>query len=98
MGSPTAIGTPLLKPNTEADRKVAPTGWITAAQTAFLEKLRPFWSLAEDVNSSDLDLCEYENQTVMYFNVGEQHYDNALALAVSPLPLHKFLQGFFRRA
>ena len=24
------------------------------------------------MNSSDLDLVEYQNQTVMYFNVGEQ--------------------------
>jgi hypothetical protein len=76
-------------------RTVAPVGWISAAQAAFLRKLAAFVNHADDLNSSDMDLCEWRGQTVIFFNVGEQHYDNALALALSPLPLDAFLHGFF---
>jgi hypothetical protein len=31
----------------------------------------------------------------MYFNWGEQHTDNGLAVAVADMPLKEFLQGFF---
>jgi hypothetical protein len=54
---------------------------------------RRFVNHADDLNSSDMDLCEWRGQTVIFFNVGEQHYDNALALALSPLPLDAFLHA-----
>jgi hypothetical protein len=61
----------------------------------FLNKLHYFWSLADDVNSSDLDLCEWNNRTVIYFNVGQQSDDNVLAMAVADMPLATFLEGWF---
>lgn len=70
-------------------------GWLTKQMAAFLTKLSNFFEKVEDVNCSDLDLCEFNNQTVMYFNWGEQHYDNGIALAVANMPLTQFLQGFF---
>lgn len=42
-----------------------------------------------------MDLCEWNNQTVMYFNWGEQGNDNGLALAVADMPLSAFLQSWF---
>jgi hypothetical protein len=110
MGSAASIGTPLLKPNATLDQAVAPAvasvteaadgtgpngGWITAQMAAFLTKMRFFYSQSTDINTSDLDLCEWRNQTVMYFNWGEQHTDNGLAVAVADMPLKEFLQGFF---
>ena len=68
---------------------------ITAKMRRFLNKMRPFWSLVDDVNTSDMDLCEFKNQTIMYYAVGEQHYDNTLAVAVADMPLKDFLEGFF---
>ena len=87
MGSSSAIGTPLLLPNGTADRAVAPgarfgepadgTGpsnaYVTQERWAFLSKLASFFGRSPDVNVSDMDLCEWRNQTLMYFNWGEQH-------------------------
>jgi hypothetical protein len=101
MGSATDVGQPLLRPNPAADQAVAPTDGaapLSPAMDFFLRKLRYFWSLAADVNTSDLDLCEFNGSTIMYFNWGEQHYDNALALAVADMPMAQFLRGFFPTA
>jgi hypothetical protein len=110
MGSTTSIGAPLLKPNATVDQAVAPAaasvgeaadgsgpskGWITQQMAALLTKLGFFFSQSADVNTSDMDLCEFRNQTVMYFNWGEQHNDNGLAVAVADMPMKDFLQGFF---
>jgi len=110
MGSNVSIGLPLYVPNPAADKALAPVvahdgdpadgtssnrGWLTRDMAAFLGKLRAFWGQSPDWNSSDMDLCEYRNETVMYFNWGEQHHDNGLALAVIPISLASFLRGFW---
>ena len=77
MGSASSIGTPLLSPNATLDQKVAPGvanegdaadgrngGWLTKQMAAFLTKLSNFFEKVQDVNCSDLDLCEFNNQTV----------------------------------
>ena len=94
MGSTTAIGTPLLAPNTTADLRVAPDKW-TNVHGETLRKFAPFIADVHDVNTSDLDLCEYEGKTVLFYCAGEQHYDNVLVVATSDMPLDAFLQSFF---
>jgi hypothetical protein len=54
-----------------------------------------FNSKSVDVNLSDLDLCEFNGQTVMFFVWGQQHYDNGVAIAVSDMPLANFLPSWF---
>lgn len=108
MGLKDAVGNPLLLPNSTLDQTIAPVlpsegavapqHGITPEMYRLLNKMRPFWSLVDDVNTSDMDLCEFNNQTVMYYAVGEQHYDNTLALAVADMPLKDFLEGFFPAA
>ncbi len=94
MGSNAQVGTPLLKPNNTADLAIAPEKWSNV-HAAMLRKLSPFISDDPDVNTSDLDLCEFEGQTVMYYCAGQQHYDNVLVVATSDVGLDAFLQSFF---
>ena len=42
-----------------------------------------------------MDLCEWYNATIMVFNWGCQHHTEALAVAMSPVPLEAFLQAWF---
>ena len=108
MGLTTGVGTPLLQPNSTVDQMLpsaaAPGNpadgsvdnkWVTSTMWKFLSKLRTFWSRVVDVNSSDLDLCEYQNRTIMYFNVGQQSNDNLLAVAVADMPMTAFLEAWF---
>jgi hypothetical protein len=107
MGSTTEVGTPLLGPPTPAtaatDKAVAPREWhpdlydslvgMKTNTTAPTEN----WTAWEDCNSSDMDLCEWKGQTLMMFNWGCQHSTEALALALSPVPLDGFLRGWFSK-
>ncbi|MBI3911869.1 MAG: hypothetical protein HY320_13180, partial [Armatimonadetes bacterium] len=50
---------------------------------------------AVNINNSDVDLCEFEGKTWIYYAWGDQHGTELLALAVYEGPLKRFLQGFF---
>jgi hypothetical protein len=111
MGRAKSVGQPLLGPPTKRtaalDKAVAPRAWhpdlhdvLKAMQTKAPaagagKNATANWTAWEDCNSSDMDLCEYNNQTVMIFNWGCQHTTEALAVALSPMPLDTFLQGWF---
>jgi hypothetical protein len=97
MGSPTAVGRPLLVPNAVKDRALAPKKWHPSVYDELSNPRGRIqnWPQWEDCNSSDMDLCEWRNQTIMVFNWGCQHTTEAIALAVSPMPLDAFLQAWF---
>ncbi len=50
---------------------------------------------ARDVNNSDLELCEYQGKTVMYYSWGDQQGTEFLAEAVYDGSMKAFLQGWF---
>ena len=50
---------------------------------------------AENINNSDVDLCEYRGKTVIYYSWGNQRGVEFLAEAVYEGPLARFLRGFF---
>ena len=102
MGSPTAEGTPLLAPDPTKDRALAGSEWLpdahNALQAAGSDPRIANWTQWEDCNSSDMDLVEINGTTLMVYNWGCQHTTEALALAVSPMPLDVFLKGWFESA
>lgn len=51
---------------------------------------------AVNLNNSDIDYCEWNGQTVIYYSWGDQHGTEFLAHAACEGPLNKFLQGYFR--
>ena len=67
--------------------------------------MSPWWSSAEDVNDSDLDLVEYDNSdsalgpvgpmVLMFYCWGSQHSNNGLGLASAPGTLNDFLSAWF---
>ena len=98
MGSPTAVGQPLLQPVAARDKALAPRDWHPDLYETLKQAADPQikgWEEWEDCNSSDMDLCEWNKTTVMVFNWGCQHATEALALAVSSMPLDDFLQSWF---
>eukprot|EP01043_Picozoa_sp_COSAG02_P063022 COSAG02_NODE_8830_length_2429_cov_1.829614_2_plen_539_part_00 len=98
MGSPTAVGQPLLQPVAARDKALAPRDWhpdlYETLKQAADSKIKG-WEEWEDCNSSDMDLCEWNQTTILVFNWGCQHATEALGLAVSPMPLDEFLQSWF---
>lgn len=102
MGSPTAEGTPLLAPDPTKDRALAGSEWLpdahNALQAAGSDPRIANWTQWEDCNSSDMDLVEINGTTLVVYNWGCQHTTEALALAVSPMPLDAFLNGWFESA
>jgi hypothetical protein len=52
-------------------------------------------SQAKDINNSDLDLCEFEGKTIIYYSWGNQQGREFLAEAVYDGTLASFLRGFF---
>jgi len=50
---------------------------------------------AEDINNSDLDLCEFEGQTIIYYSWGSQKGTEFLAEARYDGPVAELLRGFF---
>ena len=53
---------------------------------------------ATDINNSDMDLCEYENKTVLYYSWGNQGlgvFAMALAVAEVDMTNHEFARSFF---
>jgi hypothetical protein len=50
---------------------------------------------AVNINNSDVDLCEFEGRTVIYYAWGNQRGTEFLAEAVYDGPLDAFLRSFF---
>lgn len=50
---------------------------------------------AENLNNSDVDLCEFEGRTVIYYSWGNQQGIEHLAEAVYEGPMDEFLKGYF---
>ena len=87
-------GVALQMPNATADKLIAPRAWH-ADTFDFLSNLVQFWGQNEDCNASDMDLVEYEGQTFLAWIWGCQEAAEALAIGLSPLPLERFLAGWF---
>ena len=52
-------------------------------------------SKAVDINNSDIDLCEFQGKTVIYYSWGNQQGIEHLAEAVYDGTLAEFLRSFF---
>lgn len=50
---------------------------------------------AKNINASDIDLCEFNGKTIIYYSWGDQKGHEFLAAAESPKPLAVFLKSFF---
>lgn len=50
---------------------------------------------AKNINNSDVDLCEYQGKTIIYYSWGNQQGKEFLAEAVYEGTLADFLRGFF---
>lgn len=72
----------------EHDRKPAEGGRFTEAE---LQRLTE----AVNINSSDMDLCEFEGRTHIVYSWGNQHGVEHLAGAIYDGPLEQFLQGWY---
>ena len=94
MGSNTVVGAPLLQPNKTLDLALGPAAY-TNVRTVMLKKAMPFIQDVTDVNTSDMDLVEWNGETILFYCAGQQHSDNVLTMAKSPMPLEQFLQGWF---
>ena len=51
--------------------------------------------MAVNINNSDIDLCEFQGKTVIYYSWGNQQGIEHLAEAVYDGPLADFLRSFF---
>jgi len=65
------------------------------ANPAFTPEDRARIAAAENINNSDVDLCEFEGRTILTYSWGSQRGVEHLAEAVCPMPLKEFLQSFF---
>ena len=50
---------------------------------------------AKDINNSDVDLCEFQGKTVIYYSWGNQQGNEFLAEAVYEGTLASFLRSYF---
>jgi alpha-L-fucosidase len=73
--------------HSDEDKRIANPG-LSAAQRALIAG-------AEDINNSDVDLCEFEGRTIIYYSWGSQRGVEFLAGAVYDGTLASFLRGFF---
>lgn len=80
--------------NASADKKPAPGQWAPSQQ-AYMRNMSTTTGDNEDCNASDLDLCEFEGQTVLIWNWGHQRAYGGLVLGLSPLPLAQYLEQWF---
>jgi hypothetical protein len=93
MGTPTLIHG-MLEPNATLDRRPAAEVYSTV-QHDYMEKTRNTTDTWTDCNASDMDLCEFEGKTYMFWTWGHQSHYGGLALGISPMPLSKFLEAWF---
>ena len=61
----------------------------------FTDEQKKRIATAVDVNNSDVDLCEFEGRTIIYYSWGSQHGVEHLAHAVYEGTLKSFMEGFF---
>ena len=61
----------------------------------FTEEQKKRIATAVNVNNSDVDLCEFEGRTIIYYSWGDQHGVEHLAHAVYEGTLKDFMEGFF---
>jgi hypothetical protein len=99
MGTPTSLGGMLL-PNKTLDKRPAPAEWAPK-EVSYVTNHRNETEVWDDCNLSDLDLCEYNNQTVMFWCWGlngdppTPPMKGGLVLGISPMPLASFLSQWF---
>eukprot|EP01046_Picozoa_sp_COSAG06_P083039 COSAG06_NODE_29983_length_547_cov_0.792411_1_plen_182_part_11 len=99
MGTPSSLGA-MIFPNASLDKRPASATWAPkeAAYVASHHNETESW---DDCNLSDLDLCEYKNETVMFWCWGlngdppNPPMQGGLVLGISPMPLASFLSGWF---
>lgn len=65
------------------------------ANPALTREQRHLIAMAENVNNSDVDLCEFEGKTRIYYSWGNQRGIEFLAEAMYEGSLKEFLEGFF---
>jgi hypothetical protein len=71
----------------DADRRIA--------NPKLPKKLQERVKAATNINNSDVDLCEFQGKTILYYSWGNQRGTEHLAGAVYDGPLADFLRGFF---
>jgi len=62
---------------------------------ALTEEQRQRIATATDINNSDVDLCEFEGKTIIYYCWGNQQGNEFLAQAIYKGPMAALLRGFF---
>ncbi len=77
---------PVMSPSGE-DKKIA-NSRLTYKQRENIAK-------AININNSDIDLCEFNGKTIIYYSWGNQKGTEFLAKAIYEGALRDFLQGFF---
>ena len=77
---------PVLEPSDE-DRAIA--------NPALTHEQRERIADAENINNSDVDLCEFEGRTIIYYSWGSQKGIEHLAEALYDGPMDELLRGFF---
>ena len=90
-GDPTMA---LKAPIPSQDKAIAPRSWHPRIFD-FLANLVQFWSLGDDCNATDMDLVEWRGMTLLIWNWGCQQATEAVAIGTSPMPLRRFLKGWF---
>ena len=78
---------PVLDFEPEIDRQIA-NPYLTPAMQELIMK-------ADNINVSDLELCEFNGRTIMYYSWGNQHGTEFLAEASCNMPMADFLHSFF---
>ncbi len=77
---------PMMSPS--ADDKIIANLNLTAEQREHIAK-------AVNINNSDVDLCEFNGKTIIYYSWGNQRGTEFLAQAVYDSTLKSFLRSFF---
>lgn len=78
---------PVLMYNEAEDKQIA-SKFLTPADRARIDA-------ALDTNNSDMELCEYQGRTIIYYSWGDQRGTEFLAEACYEGSMKDFLQGFF---
>lgn len=78
---------PVLMYDAAEDKRIA-NPFLTLAERERIE-------FAHDVNNSDMELCEWNGQTIITYSWGNQHGNEFLAEAVYDGTPHELLSGFF---
>jgi hypothetical protein len=78
---------PVLSYSEEEDKRIANPA-LTAEQRKHIAESR-------DINNSDIDLCEFQGKTVIYYSWGDQLGTEFLAEAEYDGSMSEFLTGFF---